>query len=248
MKIALIGYGKMGKAIEQVAIERGHEVVLKINDRNLSDFTTANLKKADMAIEFSQPEAAFQNVSKCFDAGISVVSGTTGWNEKLPEAKKICIEKKQAFFYSPNYSVGVNMFFEINKKLASMVAHFSQYDQIWITEAHHTEKKDVPSGTAIKLAEDILEQIKRLSKWKSYYSTHLMSDEEEMDVTILPVNSIRISDVAGIHEITYESEEDCIEIVHQAKSRWGFAKGAVMAAEFAIGKKGIFGMKDLLGL
>src|SRR5258708_631460 len=157
MKIALIGYGKMGKAIEEIAIERGHSIVLKINSANLNELTGPALRKAEVAIEFTQPDSAFGNVMKCINAGVPVVCGATGWNDKMEEAKKICIEKKGAFFYSPNFSIGVAVFSEINKKLASMISHFSQYHDIWITEAHHTEKKDVPSGTAIKLAEDILE-------------------------------------------------------------------------------------------
>ena len=247
MKIALIGYGKMGKAIEQIALQRGHEVLMKVTENNHENYTLDNLKQANVAIEFTQPGAAFENVKKCFEASVPVVCGTTGWNEKLEEAKKLCKEKNAGFFYAPNYSIGVNMFFEINKKLAAMVANFQDYNQIWITEAHHTEKKDMPSGTAIRLAEDMLQQIKRLHSWKSYHSGHLMSDEEESDGTILPINSLRISDVSGIHEVNYESEEDCIEIIHQAKGRAGFAKGAVMAAEFMVGKKGVYGMNDLLG-
>jgi 4-hydroxy-tetrahydrodipicolinate reductase len=248
MRIALIGYGKMGHVIEQVAIQRKHEITLKINIENISDLSEENLSKADVAIEFTQPDAAYRNVLKCFESGLPVVCGTTGWNEKVEEVKKLCKEKNQSFFYSSNYSIGVNMFFEINRNLAAMINKFEQYNQIWITEVHHTEKKDTPSGTAITIAEEMMRNIKRLREWKNYHADHLMEDAEESDHGILAINSIRMGEVAGIHEVNYESEEDNIHMVHQAKNRTGFARGAVMAAEYLAGKKGVFGMKDLLGL
>ncbi len=248
MKIALIGYGKMGKAIEQIALNKNHEVVLKISENNLSDFTIANLSKADVAIEFSQPDAAFGNVMKCFEANTPVVCGTTGWNEKLDEAKKICIQKSQSFFHAPNFSIGVNLFFEINKQMAKMMERFPQYNEIWINETHHTQKKDAPSGTGVALANDLLKNISRLKKWEGYHEGKLMTDTEASDYSILPVNSLRIGDAAGLHEVNYESEDDCIQLIHEAKGRNGFAKGAVLAAEWLIGKKGVYGMKDLLQL
>jgi len=176
------------------------------------------------------------------------VSGTTGWNKKVEEASKICFNKNGTFFHSSNFSIGVNIFFEINRRLAELAERFPQYNEIWITETHHTAKKDSPSGTAITLAEDILRNIRRLQSWKNYHNGNLMTNEEEKNSTILPINSHRIGDAAGIHEVEYESEEDSIQIIHQAKGRMGFAKGAVMAAEFIVDKKGVFGMKDLLGI
>ena len=248
MRIALLGYGKMGHAIEQVALQHGHEVVLKIHIDNTADLTSEALSKADVAIEFTQPEAAYANVLKCFEVNVPIVSGTTGWNQKMDEVKKLCKEKQQAFFYSSNYSIGVNVFFEINRRLSEIMDKFDQYEQVWVTETHHTEKKDTPSGTAITLADDIIRNIKRLKEWRNYHSEHHMTDAEEHDHSILPINSLRIADVAGLHEINYESEEDYIHIIHQAKNRMGFARGAVMAAEFLKGKKGVYGMKELLGI
>ena len=246
MKIALVGYGKMGKAIEQIAVQKGHSIVLKISENNLPDLTVDNLSKADVAIEFTQPEAAYQNVLKCIDAGIPVVCGTTGWNENLEGAKKICLEKNGSFFHAPNFSIGVNLFFAMNEQMAKMAERISLYDGISITETHHTEKKDAPSGTAVSLANDILKNIPRLKKWESFPGETPKQGTIKNDV--LPVYSHRIGDAAGLHEICYESEDDSIKLSHEAKGRNGFAKGAVMAAEWLIGKKGVFGMKDLLQL
>jgi len=248
MKIALIGYGKMGKAIEQIAMGKGHEVVLRISEENISEFTAENLSRADVGIEFSQPNAAFSNVMKCFEANLPVVCGTTGWNEKLEEAKKICLKRNQSFFQAPNFSIGVNLFFALSVELAKMAERFPQYEKISITETHHIQKKDAPSGTAVSLANDILKNISRLKKWESIPPERPVTSAETNDHALLPVISLRKGEVAGLHEISYESEDDSIMLVHEAKGRNGFAKGALSAAEWLIGKKGVFGMKDLLQL
>ncbi|CAN5594527.1 4-hydroxy-tetrahydrodipicolinate reductase [soil metagenome] len=247
MKIVLIGYGKMGKAIEQIALLRGHEVVLKITEENLADFTKVNLMKANVAIEFTQPESAFENILKCFDAGIPVVSGTTGWNQKLEEAKKICLQSGQSFFQAPNFSIGVNLFFALNELMAKMAERFPEYEKVSISETHHIQKKDAPSGTAVSLANDLLKHLPRFRKWESYPAESSRKTDPD-EHTILPVHSHRIGDAAGLHEVTFESADDSIKLIHDAKGRTGFAKGAVTAAEWLIGKKGVFGMKDLLQL
>ena len=243
MKIALIGYGKMGKAIESVALSRGHSIVLKITADNLPELTIQNLQSADVAIEFSQPDAAYGNVMKCFGADLPVVCGTTGWNKQADEAKKICREKNQAFFLAPNFSIGVNLFFALNEQMSKMAAKFQEYDQISIKEIHHTQKKDAPSGTAVSLANDMLKNLSRLKSWKGYEGDHVHQDS-----TVLPVHSYRIEDVAGIHEVYYGSNDDLITLKHEARGRSGFAKGAIAAAEWIQGKKGVFDMKDLLEL
>lgn len=248
MKIALIGYGKMGKAIEQVASKKGHEIVLKISEENLGDFTTANLSKADVAIEFTEPHAAFENVLKCFEANVPVVCGTTGWYQQLEEAKKICAEKNHSFFHATNFSIGVNLFFALSEQMAKMAERFPVYNDISITETHHTQKKDAPSGTAVTIADEMVKRISRLKKWKSELDERSSTGDSIKDNSILPVHSIRKGDAAGLHEICYESEDDSITLIHNAKGRGGFAKGAVMAAEWLFGKKGVFGMKDLLEL
>jgi 4-hydroxy-tetrahydrodipicolinate reductase len=237
MKFALIGYGKMGHAIEQIALQKGHEIVLKVNIDNLEDFTDANLKKADVAIEFSHPESAFENVTKCLEHGLPVVCGTTGWLHQYDEAKKICETHHSALLVASNFSIGVNIFFEVNKRLAElMVAH--DYE-VSMEEIHHTQKKDAPSGTAITLAEQILEKLSRKKKWVN----HLSDNPEELEII-----SERIDPAPGTHKVKYSSSVDDIEIIHTAHNRQGFAAGAVLAAEYIAGKKGIFTMKDVLGL
>jgi 4-hydroxy-tetrahydrodipicolinate reductase len=243
MKIALIGYGKMGRAIESVALSKGHSIVHKITADNLQDLTIQNLQQADVAIEFSQPDAAYGNVMKCFGADIPVVCGTTGWNKQAEEAKKICREKNQAFFLAPNFSIGVNIFFALSEQMARMTSKFPQYDHISINEIHHTQKKDAPSGTAVSLANDMIKNIRRFKSWKGYEGNHTHDDPSS-----LPVYSFRTGDVPGTHEIFYGSEDDIITLKHEAKGRSGFAKGAVAAAEWIQGKKGVFDMKDLLEL
>jgi 4-hydroxy-tetrahydrodipicolinate reductase len=238
MRIALIGYGKMGKAIEEIALQKGHEIVLKIDVNNQDDFTKENLQKADVAIEFTSPHTAYDNVKKAIGFGVPVVCGSTGWTEKLGEIEKYCRENKGAFLYASNFSVGVNIFFEINKKLAEMMAQHRDYDVV-MEEIHHTQKKDSPSGTAITLAEQVLERIPGKKKWVN---------EESPVLSDLIINSKRIDPAPGTHSIRYTSLIDDIEIIHTAHNRYGFASGAVLAAEFLKGKTGIFSMKDVLNL
>lgn len=233
MKIALLGYGKMGKVIERIAEARGHEIVLK-KERD-SGFT--GLEQADVAIDFSIPDAAFENISRCFDLGIPVISGTTGWLSQLDEAKKRCLEKQSAFIYSSNFSLGVNIFFELNSYLAKIMAQFNQYE-VGITEIHHTQKLDAPSGTAITLAQSIIAN-SSLDKWVL---------NESSTTNELVIKAERTADVPGTHIIHYKSVVDSIEIKHEAHNREGFALGAVVAAEWIKGKSGIFEMKDVLNL
>ena len=246
MKLALIGYGKMGKAIEEIAVQKNHHVVLKVDEHNAATFTKAELSQADVAIEFTSPEAAFNNILKCFDSNVPVVCGTTGWLDKMEEVKKICLEKNQSFFYASNYSVGVNLFFEVNKKLAELMNTQLQYDEIFINEIHHIHKLDAPSGTAISLAEQVLGKIKRLKRWSNYNPDESKTPEKKNEE--LPIFSSREGDVPGTHIVKYFSREDEIEIRHKAFNRKGFASGAVLAAEWIKGKKGVFNMKDLLNL
>lgn len=236
MKIALIGYGKMGKEIEQILIARGHTIPLIIDLNNTNDLDAAHLQEVDVAIEFTTPSTAYGNVVKCLEAGVPVVCGTTAWLDKLPEVEQLCKEKNGAFFYASNYSIGVNIFFEINRRLAQLMNRFGEYD-VTIEETHHTQKKDAPSGTAVTLAEGILENLDRKQKWVCGTTTV----PEELEVV-----AIRRSVVPGTHTVTYESDVDSLSITHMAKSRRGFALGAVLAAEFLYGKTGIFSMKDLM--
>ncbi|TBR19925.1 MAG: 4-hydroxy-tetrahydrodipicolinate reductase [Chitinophagaceae bacterium] len=236
MKIVLIGYGKMGKAIEEIALTRGHQILFTITHQNDPLFSKENLSQADVAIEFTNPKSAFDNVTKCFELGLPVVCGTTGWTERLDEIKTICNELKTAFLHATNFSVGVNLFFEINKKLASLMNTQSDYD-IQISEIHHTQKKDSPSGTAVTLAEQILENISRKKNW---------INENTDNPDLLEIISKRIDPAAGTHKIKYSSAIDDIEIIHTAHSRMGFALGAVLAAEFIHKKTGCFTMKDVV--
>ena len=238
MNIILIGYGKMGKIIEETAIKRGHKVILKIDADNFGDFTKQNFEKADAAIEFTQPESAFSNLSKCIDFGTPVVSGTTGWTEKLDEIKNKCRKQGGSMLYASNFSVGVNIFFDINSRLAALMENQKEYE-VSMEEIHHTQKKDAPSGTAITLAEQILEKLSRKSKWVN----HLSDNVAELEII-----SERIDPAPGTHKVKYTSEIDDIEIIHTAHSRKGFALGAVLAAEYIAGKKGVFSMKDVLGI
>jgi 4-hydroxy-tetrahydrodipicolinate reductase len=238
MKIALIGYGKMGKEIEQIIVAEGkHEVVLKIGEENLNEFTVENLKNADVAIEFTEPNAAFNNVKTCFEANVPVVVGTTSWNTE--EAVAMAQKEGKSLFLSPNYSIGVNLFFELNKKLNALMQPYSEY-QMDMTEIHHTQKKDAPSGTAIKLAQDLIS----LSN-NSFESWALDTASNSSEIAI---KAMREEHVPGTHIVNYQSDIDAIEIKHTAFSRKGFAIGAVRAAEFLYGKNGVFGMKDLLGI
>lgn len=235
MKIALIGYGKMGKTIEQIALKRGHEIVSIIDINNSEDMRSDAFKSADVAIEFTTPATAFANYQACFDAGVPVVSGTTGWLDRLDEIKERCAKEGKTFFYASNFSIGVNIFFAVNRYLAKMMNNFPSYD-VRMTETHHIHKLDAPSGTAITLAEGILGELDRKERWT------LDTAETPSD---LPIHAIREGEVPGTHEVMYESDVDEITIRHEAKSRAGFALGAVIAAEFAAGKKGFLGMQDL---
>jgi 4-hydroxy-tetrahydrodipicolinate reductase len=236
MRILILGYGKMGKAIEQIALSRNHTVPFKIDASNKEILGSINNTMVDVAIEFSQPESAYHNIKYCIENNIPIVCGTTGWLEKKKEIEDLCIKKGSAFFYASNYSVGVNLFFHFNKMLAKVMDGYSQYD-VSMEEIHHTEKKDAPSGTAITLAEGILELNKRKKNW---------INEPAKNTEDLSIISKRIDKVPGTHTIFYNSEVDTIEIKHTAHSRHGFAEGAVIAAEFLHGKKGVFGMNDML--
>ena len=238
MNIALIGYGKMGKTIEQIAIDRGHTISLIIDKDNLSDFTIENLAHADVAIEFSNPESAVQNLTRCFEAGVPVVCGTTGWLKEKPHVEKVCHEYNGAFIYASNFSLGVNIFFAINKMLAKLIGNHPQYDAK-ITEVHHTAKIDTPSGTAITLAQQVLEHLPNKTKWVN----HATNLPEELEI-----ESLRIDPAPGTHTVDYHSTVDSIEIKHTAHNRQGFAQGAVLAAEFLAGKHGVFNMQQVLGL
>lgn len=237
MKIALIGYGKMGHEIEKIAIERGHTIVSIIDINNVSEFDSEEFKSADVAIEFSTPSSAINNYRKCFSANVPVVAGTTGWlDEHLEEVKQACDKDGKTFFYASNYSLGVNIFFTLNKYLANIMNNYPAYN-VKMEEVHHIHKLDAPSGTAITLAEGIIDNIDRKNQWNL---------ETENTTSDLSIHCIREGEVPGIHEIMYESEADIISIKHDAKNRKGFALGAVVAAEFVKGKKGFLGMKDML--
>ena len=233
MKIALLGYGKMGKEIEKVALQRGHNIVIKADINSVYD-----INEADVAIDFSVPSAAFNNISNCLNHKIPVVSGTTGWLDDYEKAIKLCEEKKGAFIYASNFSLGVNIFFELNKTLAKMMDQLKQY-KVSIEEIHHTQKLDAPSGTAITLAKGIIEN-------SGYTSWKLI--EEKTSEYELPITAKRIENVPGTHTVSYESEVDSIEIKHTARSRQGFALGAVIAAEWLQRKTGVFTMNDVLNI
>lgn len=233
MKIALLGYGRMGKEIEQVALDRGHEIVLRVNDRK----DKYDLQKADVAIEFSIPEAAVQNITDCFRSGVPVVCGTTGWLSQYQEILNLCKETDGGFLYASNFSLGVNIFFEMNRKLAAIMKGFDNY-KIEIEEIHHIHKKDAPSGTAITLADDIILK----SNYEGWEKETASTDKN------IPINSKREDEVPGTHIVNYSSEEDKISLYHEAFGRKGFALGAVLAAEFLRGKTGIYSMKEVLNI
>ena len=236
MKIALIGYGKMGKEIEKIALSRGHEIVSIIDVNNQEDFNSDAFKSADVAIEFTNPMVAYSNYIKTFEAGVKLVSGSTGWMDKHgEEIKKLCTQGGKTLFWASNFSLGVTIFSAVNKYLAKIMNQFPAYD-VTMSETHHIHKLDAPSGTAITLAEEILENLDRKERWVK--GTMQAPDE-------LPVSSIREGEVPGIHVIRYESEADSIILTHDAKNRKGFALGAVLAAEFTANKEGYLGMSDL---
>jgi len=240
MNIALIGYGKMGKIIEQIALERGHSISFVVTSAN-KDFKSEELKNSDVAIEFTRPEFAVKNMHRCFEAKVPVVVGTTGWYDKFDAVKKCCTEHNGTLFHATNFSLGVNIFYEINKQLAALMSPQTDY-KAKVEETHHTEKLDAPSGTAISIVEGIIANHQAYNSWKLA--------EENFELSTLnfqlPVIAHRLPNVPGTHTVTYESGIDKIEITHEAKNRKGFALGAVLAAEFVHNKKGIFTMKDLL--
>jgi 4-hydroxy-tetrahydrodipicolinate reductase len=239
MKIALLGYGKMGKELEQVALERNHRIVLRVDVDTISSLKDSELQSADVALEFTTPASAFENIMRCINAGVPVVSGTTGWTERLEEIKKLCKEKNGAVFYAPNFSIGVNIFFEINRRLAELMKNRADYEPE-IEEIHHIHKKDKPSGTAIALAETIIAAGGKKTRWK-LHDVKNVSVENEITIT-----AVRENEVPGIHSVKYLSQDDELEIIHRAKGRRAFAAGAILAAEWLQGKKGFFGMKDMM--
>lgn len=236
MKIALIGYGKMGKEIEQIAISRGHSIVLKVNRDNADSYTVNDIQKADAVIEFSVPKSAVDNIYKCFDANVPVVVGTTGWLHQMDEVKLRCVNENQSLFYASNYSIGVNLFFKLNEYLARLMNTYPDYN-VAMEEIHHVHKLDAPSGTAITLANQIIDHIDNKEKWVN---------QQTDNATELGIVSKRIDEVPGTHSITYSSAVDEITISHIAHNRKGFALGALVAAEWIVGKKGIYGMNDML--
>tara|TARA_R110002072_G_scaffold99971_18_gene219909 strand:- start:6355 stop:7065 length:711 start_codon:yes stop_codon:yes gene_type:complete len=235
MKIALLGYGRMGKEIEKIALQKGHEIVLRIQGDEKYDITLA-----DIAIDFSIPEAAFKNITNCFQNNVPIVSGTTGWLENYTDAIAICKENNGSFIYASNFSIGVNIFFELNQQLAKMMKSLDDYS-IKLEEIHHTKKLDAPSGTAITLAEGIIGNSSK-STWE------LKENQTEINENSIPIIAKRIPEVPGTHVVSYESEIDAIEIKHTAHNRKGFALGAVIAAEWLVNKKGVYTMKDVLNI
>lgn len=238
MNIVLIGYGKMGKTIESILLQRGHTVILAIDVENQQDFTKENITKADVAIEFTSPHSAYDNVMKLLSFNIPVVCGSTGWLQKFDEVKKYCEKQNGTLLYASNFSVGVNIFFEINKRLAALMSKHPEYN-VGLKEVHHTQKKDAPSGTAVTLAEGVLQHFTNKQKWVN---------EVTSKVNELSIISERIDPAPGTHHVLYSSPIDDIEIIHTAHNRTGFATGAVLAAEYIYNKKGLYTMNDVLGL
>lgn len=238
MKIALIGYGKMGKAVERIALSQGHDVVLACSTSNAAIHISI-LTSCDVAIEFTRPDAAVNNLMICLEHGIPVVSGTTGWHDQYETVKQCFLQKKGSLFTASNFSIGMNFAFELNRQLAQWISIYPSYKPV-IHEVHHLQKIDKPSGTAVTLATDIIEQNKHISQWR------LQDNEQALDDQILPIQSERLEGVVGLHEVQWTSPIDRISIVHEAFNRDGFALGALNAAEWLIGKKGVFGMADML--
>lgn len=238
MNIAIIGYGKMGREIEKLALERNHQVVLIVDENNINALTKDDFSKVDVAVEFSVPQSAYSNIQLCFDHHIPVVSGTTGWLEKFEQIVERCKFEQQSFFYASNYSIGVNLFFMLNKQFAKIMNRFTAYD-VTIEETHHKQKVDAPSGTAITLAEGLIENLEQKTKW---------AKEIALTKDSVAIKSYREDAVPGNHKVIYNSDFDQITIEHDAKSRKGFALGAILAAEYIVDKKGCFTMNDLLKL
>lgn len=243
MKIALLGYGKMGQMIEQIALTRGHEVVLKIDKDNAADFTPTNLRAADVAIEFSTPDTVLDNIQTCFDAHVPVVVGTTGWYGQLQDVKNRCEKEGEALVYGSNFSVGVNVLFRVNAYLAKLMNSYPYYD-VQVEEIHHTQKLDAPSGTAMTLAEGIIDNLNEKTEWRNVVSTE-RTEEIIPEKQQLLIESHRIDHVAGTHTVIYDSEVDSIELKHTAHNRQGFALGAVMAAEWISNRRGFYAITEM---
>lgn len=242
MKVALLGYGKMGQIIERFALERGHEVVLKINADNLEDMTKPNLSKADVAIDFSAPDAAIGNIYACFEANLPIVVGTTGWYGQLQEVKNECLSSNNTLLYGSNFSIGVNIFFHVNKVLAKLMSNFPAYD-VQVEEIHHTQKLDSPSGTAMTIAEGIIEELDGKTEWVNELVGSPFEDVIKKEQVL--IESHRIENVPGTHTVVYSSEVDDIELKHTAHSRAGFALGAIVAAEWLQNKQGFYNIADI---
>lgn len=251
MKAAIIGYGKMGREIERILAERGHETALIIDLDNAHDLDAEHLKGIDVAIEFTTPATAYANIRTCLECGVAVVSGTTGWTDRLPELQALCRERGGALFYASNYCLGVNLMFRINRQLAALVGHVGGGYDVRIEEVHHTQKKDAPSGTAITLAEGIIENLPGKSGWVNFapgieHAANRVERSEDTPADRIEIRSVREGMVPGIHTVTYESADDILELRHEIKNRRTLAQGAVIAAEFLCGKQGVYGMDDLL--
>ena len=240
----------MGREIEHILVERGHDVALVIDVDNAAELDAAHLKGIDVAIEFTTPATAYGNIRTCLECGVAVVSGTTGWTERLPELQSLCRERGGALFYASNYCLGVNLMFRLNRRLAAMIDRVGGYG-VRIEEVHHTQKKDAPSGTAITLAEGIIENLSSKSGWVNFapgieHAAHRVERSEETPADCIEIRSVREGAVPGIHTVSYESEDDILELRHTIKNRRTLAQGAVVAAEFLCGKQGVYGMDDLL--
>ena len=250
MKAAIIGYGKMGREIERILAERGHETALVIDTDNAHELDAAHLAGIDAALEFTMPETAYRNIRTCIECGVAVVSGTTGWTDRLGELQELCRERGGALFYASNYCLGVNLMFRLNRQLAAMIGRVGGYD-VRIEEVHHTQKKDAPSGTAITLAEGIVENLAGKQGWVNLapgieHAANRIERSGEAPADRIEIRSVRERAVPGIHTVTYESEDDVLEIRHTIKNRRTLALGAVVAAEFLCGKQGVYSMDDLL--
>lgn len=244
MKIALLGYGKMGKIIEKIALSRKHEIVLTIDHETLHDLTPENLQKADVVIEFTTPASVLSNIEHCFNANVPVVIGTTGWYEKLPEVKQQCIDGNKSLLWASNFSVGVNVFFHVNKLLAKVMNRYPYYE-VQVEEIHHTQKMDSPSGTAITIAEGIINNTDTKNEWINVLTTDDSDDDANVAPNQLLIESLRIDSVPGTHTVIYDSEVDSIEFKHTAHNRNGFALGAVLAAEWLHDKKGFYSVEAM---
>ena len=251
MKAAIIGYGKMGREIERILRERGHEVRLIVDQANVGELDAAHLAGVDVALEFTTPATAYDNIRTCLECGVAVVSGTTGWTDRLAELQDLCRKRGGAMFYASNYCLGVNLMFRLNRQLAALVGRVGGGYSVRIEEVHHTQKKDAPSGTAITLAEGIIENLPGKSGWVNFapgieHAANRVGRSEDTPADRIEIRSVREGMVPGIHTVTYESEDDILELRHEIKNRRTLAQGAVIAAEFLCGKQGVYGMDDLL--